>query len=144
MEPYARLPRVVALGLVGVALLVMLGCFLSLVVGVVVQNRTQAQLDRLGTVPCPVVALSAITDDRAENGYTCVTVDVTLGKVMDLEMDPPRYTVLLNANGTTVYGVWAGPREALQEGSKVTVRGAVVRFQEWGVWMHSVHPRTER
>jgi hypothetical protein len=128
---------------IGGCLALLFMCGLSFILSTEIQER-QAQADQLGTVPCPVVALSAITDEQAENGYTCVTVNATLGKVFDLEMDPPRYTVLLNDRGTVVQGVWAGPRETLQEGAKVTVRGAVVQFQEWGVWLYSVKPWSER
>lgn len=108
------------------------------------QTRAMIAANDAGTVPCPGVALSAITDTETENGYTCVTVDVTLGKVVDLDLTPPRYAVYLSDRGIVVQGVWAGPREALQEGARVTVRGAVVRLGEWGVWMYAVKPRTER
>jgi hypothetical protein len=71
-------------------------------------------------------------------------VNATLGKVVDLDLTPPRYAVYLSDRGTIVQGVWAGEREALQEGATVTVRGAVVRLGGWGVWMYAVKPRTER
>ena len=99
------------------------------------QAAVEAAPKRGHVAPCPVSPLSHVTTTDIENGYTCLTVTARVVKVDSLAMDPPRYVVKLEADGTPVNALWPGGVDVPEPGARIQAVGIVVSLgrDEWGL-----------